>query len=130
ENWNADRTIRAGFLAELLTGGISDPGRLRYIKLRGACIVDPLDLGARKLLCPVELEGCCFERPISLREAEASSIGLPGCHVPALMADRLRTVGSVLLSHGFTARGEVSLRHASIGGQLALDGASLTNEGG
>jgi hypothetical protein len=47
-----------------------------------------------------------------------------------LSAKQLRTTGSLGLNDGFTAKGEVNLGGAHIGGQLSLGGAQLTNPGG
>lgn len=127
-NWDSTRNVRAEFLAELLTGEqTQDSSRLRAVKLRGARITGALDLEARKLLCPLVLQGCFFEDSVNLNEAESQSIRLPGCHVPALTADQLRTAGNVELDDAFTAIRGISFLAAHIGGHLGFDGASLTN---
>ena len=129
--WGPDRNIRAELLAELLTG-IRTPqgGPVRAVKLRGARITGPLDMEARQLACPLLLQDCHIEQAVNLSEATASVIRLPGCHLPALTARQLRTTGDVQLDDGFTARGEVNLAGAHIGGQLSLNGASLEIENG
>jgi hypothetical protein len=130
-NWDDGRSIRANFLADLLTGDRTpSTGRLRSIKLRGARITGLLDLEARKLLCPLLLLACHFDEPIKMEEAEAVSIRLPGCHVPALYAAQIRTAGNVELDEGFTARGEIDFTGAHIGGVFDLSAASLTNDSG
>lgn len=130
-NWTAHRDVRAEFLTDLLAGDrIAGSGRLRSVKLRGARITGSFDLEAGKLLCPLQLRDCYFEEPINLNDAETRSIRLRGCCVPALRADGLRTTGSVELDYGFTARGEVRMMGAHIGGQFTINGASLTNENG
>jgi hypothetical protein len=130
-SWAAHRDVSAEFLADMLTGDRTiDSGRLRVVKLRGARITGLLDLEGRKLLCPLQLRDCHFEEPINLNDAEACSIQLRGCHVPAFNADSLRTAGSVALDYGFTARGEVRMTGARIGGHLSLRQATLTNEKG
>ena len=129
--WDAARNLRAEFLAELLTGDrTTDSGRLRAVKIRGARIIGPLDLGSGKLLCPLVLLDCCFGESVFLSEAEAPWIRLGGCHVPALIADGLRTAGGIRLDAGFTARGGVRLAGAHIGGQLDFSGSALVNENG
>ena len=129
--WDAARTVRASVLIDLLTGQQApEHGRIRALKLRGARITGPFDLQAATLACPLLLADCHFEEPVILDEATVPAIRLPGCHLPALTADHLRTAGSLELNHGFTARGGVSLRGARIGGHLILSGASLANSGG
>jgi hypothetical protein len=130
--WGTERTIRAEILAELLRSGAasSGQGRLRSIRLYGARIVGQLDLEAVTIACPLFFDGCLFEDLIILRDAEALAIRLPGCHVPGIAAKQLTTRGDLLLNDKFAASGEVCLAGATIGGQLILDGASLSNSGG
>jgi hypothetical protein len=71
-----------------------------------------------------------FDEPVALSEATAPALRLPGCHLPALDAERLTTRGNLELGHGFHARGEVNLGGAHVGGSLSLDGATLSNPGG
>lgn len=47
----------------------------------------------------------------------------------SIQADRLHVTGNVRLLHGFTARGEVRLIGARIGGSLDLTGASIDSAG-
>lgn len=51
-------------------------------------------------------------------------------HPVALTADGLRVEGSMFCRAGFTARGEVRLPGAQVGGELVFEGATLTNPGG
>jgi hypothetical protein len=129
--WDAARTVRAEVLAELLVGTRSPPGGLlRAVRLAGARITGRLDLEAVTLLCPLLLWDCYLEQPISLIEAYAPTVRLPGRHLPGLLAQRLETRGNVELDQRFTATGEVSLVGAHIGGTLSLSGATLTNPEG
>jgi hypothetical protein len=128
-SWDEGRTVRAEVLAELLVGARTPPGGkpLRVARLRGARITGQLDLEAATIECPLLLWDCHLEQPISLREARAPAVRLPGCHLPGLAADQLETRGSLYLNWGFTATGEVRLLGAHIGGSLNLSGASLAN---
>jgi hypothetical protein len=129
--WGPGRAIRATVLAELLTGQrASQGGRPRAVKLRGARVTGLLDLEGSTLFCPLLLEDCHFEEQVNLNEATAVVIRMPGCHLPGLTADQLKTTGNLELNRGFTARGEVRLRGAHIGGHLNLRGASLINRRG
>jgi hypothetical protein len=128
--WSAERTVRARVLIDLLTRQQTpDGGRLRAVKLRGARITGELDLEAAELVCPLLMADCLFEEPVNLCGATAPAIRLPGCHLPALTADQLRTIGDLALTDGFTAQ-QVRMTGARIGGQLLFDGARLANPGG
>jgi hypothetical protein len=131
-DWGSSRSVRAELLIELVTGTRRPEGapRSRAVKLVGACITGTLDLEATTLICPLLLQGCYFEEPINLREAQAPVVRLPTCQVPSLIADQLETRGNLELDRGFAARGGVSLWGAQIGGLLSLDGAQLSNSDG
>jgi adhesin HecA-like repeat protein len=127
--WDAQRSVPAALLAELLTSA-GGPGRSGVLRLAGARIVGRLDLGPAELVSSLLLWGCWFAEPVLLNEARALSLRLLGCHLPGLSADQLTTRGNLQLRYGFTARGEVRLVGAHVGGQLDLRGATLTNPGG
>jgi hypothetical protein len=78
----------------------------------------------------VLLRDCFFDEPITLTEASASALRLPGCHVPGLIAGQLRTQGNLELNEGFGAEGEITLRGAHVGGRLNLEDATLMNPNG
>jgi hypothetical protein len=61
---------------------------------------------------------------------QAQAIRLPGCHVPGIAADQLRTEGSVELNDGFTATAVISLTGARISGRLDLSSAVVAGSGG
>ena len=64
--WGRDRTIQAGMLAGLLAGDrIPHDGRPRAVRLRGARIAGSLDLQAAKLACPLILQDCYLEEPLT-----------------------------------------------------------------
>jgi hypothetical protein len=127
--WGKPRVVRAEVLAELLTQQGQEPRRSRALRLAGARITGTLDLEGAELVCPLLLSGCWFEEPVRLVEAQAVTVRLPGCHLPALDAEELTTRGNLELDEGFTAEGGVNLVGAHIGGILDLSGASLTNAG-
>ena len=127
--WDAQRTVAAALLAELLTNA-EGPRPPRALRLVGARIVGQLDLEAIELVCPLLLAGCWFAEPMVLDDARTAALRLPGCHLPGLSANQLTTRGNLQLNFGFTATGEVRLRGAHIGGQLDLSGGTLTNPDG
>ncbi len=103
--WDAARTVRAELLVELLTGTRKPEAApsARALKLLGARITGTLDLEAATLVCPLLLQDCWLEQPISLREARAPVVRLPGCHLPGLAADQFDSRGNVELNIRFTA---------------------------
>ncbi len=139
--WGPERSVRAQVLADLLTNPDTHqpsrpPRQPRALRLRGARITGTLDLEAMTLVCPLTLHDCYLDRPVVLAEARAPAIRLPGAHIrppegePALNGEQLETRGNLELNNGFSARGEVRLLGATIGGQLDLSGATLTNPNG
>jgi hypothetical protein len=124
--WAEDQTIRAEVLAALLTGALQGAGKPRAVMLRGARITGSLDLMGATLICPLWLSDCEIDQPVNLNEATAPSIRMPGCHLPSLTASQLRSTGDLVLDDKFTARDQIVLRGARIGGKVALSGAQLT----
>ena len=103
--WGAERTVRAEFLRELLTGARENAGNrdVGALNVRGARITGGLDLEGVELTCPIRLEDCWFEEPVNLCEARAASIRLPGCHLPGLEARQLEVRGNLMLGNGLSA---------------------------
>jgi hypothetical protein len=128
ETWRPGRTVRADVLAQLLTG-VMAVERPRALRLAGARIVGMLDLEAARLLCPALFLGCWFEQPVNLAEACVPALRLPGCQLPGLRAAQLTVRGNLELNDGFTARGEINLLGAHIGGRFICSGATLASTG-
>jgi hypothetical protein len=124
--WDAQRTVAAEFLAELLTA-TDGSRRPRGLRLTGARIVGRLDLEATELVCSLQLRECWFAQPAILDEAQAPALRLPGCHLPGLSAKQLTTRGDLSLDEGFTVHGNIRLDGAHIGGTLDLSRATLAN---
>ena len=131
-SWDSSRQIRAGLLADLLTGILLPGGKHpRTVKLRGARITGSLDLEAATLTCPLWLWDCYLDEPVILDRATAPAIRLYDCHLPGLIAQQLHTTSDLDLA-GVTSTGDVvvTLTGANIGGTLDLSGAKLANVGG
>ena len=130
-DWGADRTVRAEFLMQLLTGARQNAvsESVRPLNVRGARIAGDLDLGGVELTCPIRLEDCWFDEPVNLCEARAASIRLPGCHLPSLEARQLQVRGNLMLGNGLSAA-SLDLFGAHVGGVLSLDSAILDNPDG
>ncbi|MEV7037375.1 hypothetical protein [Amycolatopsis sp. NPDC051061] len=115
-------SVDASMLAEVLASGP------RAVRLKGARITGELDLSALTIECPLWLDSCFFEQAVLLAETQAKSISLRDSHVPALVAQDLRTSGSLHLN-GLTADNIVLLMNAHIGGHLEVAGAELGGSG-
>lgn len=121
--------VPAELLRSLLTTELRPSGRRPHaLRLQDAQIAGPLDLDSSTLTCPVSLENCRFDHSVTLNEAQAPSVRLERCKLPALHARQLTTRGDLALQ-GLEAR-QVLLAGARIGGVLGLSQAKLTPEGG
>jgi hypothetical protein len=129
--WGPERSIRGPLLGELLAEG-RDPAAppAWLLHLQGARITGALDLEAVTVRCPVTLRDCYFDEEVILKEARVTTLRLPGCHLPGLAGQQVETRGNLGLNQGFTAKGNVNLQGAHIGGRLELDHAWLCNPGG
>ncbi len=126
--WGAERTIRGEALAAILTYTQQPNKPRRAVRLALARISGPLDLEALDLPCPLAFVDCFFDEAIRLSEAHLPKLTLIGCYLPELIADQIETRGSVILTR--TQTRSVRLPGAHIGGQLALNGAQLSNPEG
>ena len=131
DKWGKERRIRAELLAWLC---INDQARKRVhprgIQVYGADITGPLDLSFVKIPFPLTLWHCRVQKEIDLSRAEVSELDLEGSSVQGITADGLVVKNNLFLRNGFTAKGEVLLIGAQIGGQLDCSGGSFVNEGG
>jgi hypothetical protein len=124
--WGVERTVRAQLLIELLTTERRAGGqRVRALRLRGAHISGTLNLEALTFVCPLTLEDCYFDAPVTLDEARAVSVGLRGCHLPYVSARQLETRGDLDLDR--LRANKVDLAGAQIGGMLFLRHAELSS---
>jgi hypothetical protein len=123
-SWGQERSLRAELLIELLTIERRPSGqRPRALRLDGARIKGNLDLEAATLVCPIVLNGCHLEAPLTLDEARAQSIRLVGCAVPSISGRQLETHGDLTLDR-VTAK-KLDLEGAHVGGQLSFNWAKL-----
>ncbi|MGO9898954.1 MAG: hypothetical protein ACLP0J_04515 [Solirubrobacteraceae bacterium] len=94
-SWGQERSLRAWLLIELLTIERRPSGqRPRALRLDGARIKGNLDLAAATLDCPIVLNGCHLEAPLTLDEARAQSIRLVGCTVTSISVGQLESVAT------------------------------------
>ena len=129
DEWAETRTVPAEAIrAALLTRDLNpDPHGLR---LSGANILGQLDLEYATVACRLDFARCRFTTALLMEGLNCPRLTLTGSHTPALDLDGAQITGTVFLDEGFTAEGGVRALGATIGGQLSLSGAKLTNPNG
>ncbi|AFZ22507.1 hypothetical protein Cylst_0130 [Cylindrospermum stagnale PCC 7417] len=90
----------------------------RGLEIVGAKVKGELNLSFVTLEIPLKFINCTFSKAISLQQAKLRSLSLKGSKVLSINADEIQVEGSVFLSDGFQAMGEVRLARSSIGGNL------------
>ena len=130
-NWGEERTVSADVIYALCCGTRQDwPVHAKGVRIRGARIVGTLDFEAATLRCPLYLFSCFIEEPMRFNDARVRSLALSGSFTQGLLADGMVSEGSVHLDSAFTAKGEVQLLGATIGGNLECWGGTFENPGG
>ncbi len=128
ENWGEERNLRAEVIFALLVEGRADwPVHPQGVHVIGANIVGSLDLSGAELAAPVYLIGCRLAAPLDLRDCRAKSVTLSGSHVAGIDAEGLAVAGNLHLRAGFTAKGEVRIVGARVGGDLSCRSARFEN---
>ena len=121
----AERTVRSQVVAAAVTGRV-DGLPLRAVRLRGAVLTGPLNLGGETLLCPLELYECEVPGRIFLARSRGTCVSLRGSHLRrGLSARYLRLSQDLNLSDGFSCLGRVDLRSVHLKGHLNAAGAHL-----
>lgn len=122
--------IRAAVLLALLLGDTSAQlGSVPALRLSGARITGPLDLGGAEISRSIRLEDCLLDEEIDLRGATTRSIEILGSQLLGIEADMARIDGRFDLRRS-TLRGALTLRNAQISGELLLERAELFVAGG
>jgi hypothetical protein len=119
------REVRAAFLRFLALGG-DDRHRPheKGVRVSGAWVSGVLDLEGCRIERDVGLKDCRFDAVPVLRYAVIDNLFLDGSALPGLQAERLEARGGVSL-RGATVTGEVRLTGSRIEGNLSLDGATI-----
>jgi hypothetical protein len=97
------------------------------IQLVGAKIIGPLDLRFCTVRFPLFMFRCCVTEEIDLISASLPGLYLNGSSVQSISADDVHVEGNVHFRESFTARGEVRLPGAQIGGSLDCTGGIFKN---
>ena len=109
--------IRAWVIRDLLLSKIPvAPGQIRQLNVIGAAVQGELDLRFAKADCPLRLEQCVFDSPVTLYEAHLRSVSLRGCTVPGIDARHVRVTG------------DLNLDGVHLTGCLRLGGAHLRDD--
>ena len=120
-----EREIRADVLRYLILGGCKDCKVIGWgIELWGAHVIGGLDLSFQTARGATLLINCRFDTQIIAIQARFEALSLPGSHLNGLNAQRAHVTGSVYLRN-ITAKASVDLKGATIGGQVACDGAKF-----
>jgi hypothetical protein len=127
DQWGSARNVPADLLVEVLTEPLTGSTVRGRVQLAGARITGRLDLHSATLARSLLLRQCVIAEPVVLEDADVLAVGFPGSGVPGLNATGMRCPGSVDLSDGFTAEGEVRLLGAHIGGRLDCNGGTFRN---
>ena len=124
------RQVRAAFLRFLILGGdeLYRPHE-KGVRVSGGWISGVLDLEGARIPRDIGLKDCRFDSVPVLRYAVIDNLFLDGSSLPGLQADRLEARGGVSLKSADVA-GPVHLSGSRIGGNLSLDGASISYPGG
>jgi cytoskeletal protein CcmA (bactofilin family) len=92
------------------------PGQIRQLNVTGAAVQGELDLRFAKADCPLRLEQCSFDSPVTLYEARLRSVSLRGSTVPGIDARHVRVTG------------DLNLDDVHLTGCLRLGGAHLRDD--
>jgi hypothetical protein len=129
--WAAERSIRAALIRWLCVDRAAreciDP---RGIQAHGAKIEGELDLSFVSVPFPVALCCCGLQEEAKLRFLEIPTMSLAGSWVRAVQAESAVVKGTLSLSNGFRAEGEVNLVGAQIGSNLDCGGGTFKNAAG
>jgi hypothetical protein len=130
--WDSDRRIRAQLLLQLLSGrGDLDMvfGSPVAVRVRGAAVVESLELRLLTLRCPLELVGCHVADKLDLTKARALDLNFRGSHLNGMAGRRLSVAHDVDLRN-CRCSAEILLSDAHIGGRLDFSNGQLTNPTG
>ena len=112
-------------------GNDENPVAGPIIHLQGAWVSEGLDLTHASVPYALLFNNCHFGAPVIMVHTECAALYLNGSHlIKGLCADGLTTKGHVYLRGDFSAKGEVRLMNANIGGSLDCDGGKFNNQGG
>jgi hypothetical protein len=119
------RIVRAEFIRFLILGG-DEGSRLheKGLRISGARVVGKLDLEGCRIPRDIGLKDCLFDAAPVLRSAIIDNLFLDGSAFPGLQAERLEARGGLTIRSA-TVTGQIRLSGARIGGNIEADGAMI-----
>jgi len=131
DGWGSEREIRADLIRWLCVD--QEASRridARGVRVYGAKVTGELDLSVVVVPFPLSLSRCRLIADCNLQYLKIVALYLDGSFTRSVNADGTDVRGSVFFRNGFSARGEVRLSSAQIGGVLDCDGGSFKNPSG
>jgi len=132
ETWDSDCTIDARAICQLAVGDVlletevPPTARTEPILVCGALIHGALDLRGMTIKRDIWLEKCAFDQQVQLSDSKTKTISLRGSHLAeGLRAKRATIKGSLFLTDGFVAEGEVNLEDVTIERNLDCGGGKF-----
>ena len=120
------RDVRAELLRLLILGSNdSFPMHEKGLRISGARVTGILDLEGCRVARDIRLNDCLFDASPLLSSAIIDSLFLDGSALPGLQADRLEARGGLSI-RGATVTGEIHLSGARLGGNIEADGAAMS----
>jgi len=121
--------------ADLIRWLCSDPQAmekltLHGIRFQGVEVEGELKLGALNIPFNISLRSCCLPCPIDLRYSSVASLDLSHSRTASIEADGLIVSGTMRMDEGFRAEGPVSLKAATIKGDLLCTGGNFDSQFG
>jgi cytoskeletal protein CcmA (bactofilin family) len=123
--WNSEQTIRAEKLTQILTMPSTPASPPVALRLRYAAITGSLNLDGADINCPVELENCYFEQAVGMEDSTVPTVTLKHCSLRSIRANHIETRGNFALDESVCS--SVHLRGGRIGGDVSVNGATLSN---
>lgn len=96
----------------------------------GANITGELNLEHAIINCPLSITHSRLTDTLLADSSHLEALTLTGTHTKEIDLDNAVVTGHLTLNNGYTTTGEVHAIGARIGGQLLMQGATLTNPGG
>ncbi|WP_089006664.1 hypothetical protein [Micromonospora viridifaciens] len=130
DTWLEDRQVRGEVIARLLLG-VQDreAGYVARVALTGARVIGEVNIGGGETEYELLLNRCWLDAPPDFTGASTGPTTFHRTRLPGLTGRDWQTRGSVSFDQS-KCGGETRLISAHIGGQLAFNGATLTNPNG
>ncbi|MEU8198525.1 hypothetical protein AB0C10_32570 [Microbispora amethystogenes] len=124
--WGTERTVRARVIAALLMREEAPQShRIPAIRIKGARIVERLDLAYSTVRHSARFLSCHFERDPSLYWTRCPQMSFNGSHLPGLSGSNAQIDGHLRLE-GCMFTGLVELRGAQLAGSLTMSYAQTS----